>query len=361
MHSWTLYPEEDGCIFFVHGHDFRTLFYIEYFMENFATSLPVCEFFNEHIDILKNSEEEFSHITLKTAAAALVVPFQHLMAHLQGLTSTSQEQFNLSHYLYPNQFRLSAQANPNDIAVQPCISDEPPVYHPPGELMNFINDRGVGVNLSAIGIKRYTSRQALIEDVQSTGTQHLLIENSLTKCFFKAMRPVDGDPCPRATLMELQKYSQIQNAILLGQLPSEVRISRLHGIIVDRVDDLPEAYKSGHPGDKLVGLLLEYIEPYNGYRTSSLQCMSDTFIKEHATCIADELEGMLKTLHNAGVIWGDVKPENILVDKDKRIWLIDFGGGYTDGWIDKDKSNTKAGDLQGLERVQRWLKREISG
>jgi hypothetical protein len=35
--------------------------------------------------------------------------------------------------------------------------------------------------------------------------------------------------------------------------------------------------------------------------------------------------------------------------------LIDFGGGYTNGWVDKEMSNSMEGDLQGLEQIVQYL------
>lgn len=58
------------------------------------------------------------------------------------------------------------------------------------------------------------------------------------------------------------------------------------------------------------------------------------------------------TLHEHGIIWGDAKADNFIVDKEDELWIIDFGGSYTEGWIDAEISDTKEGDDQGLEKVQ---------
>jgi hypothetical protein len=60
-------------------------------------------------------------------------------------------------------------------------------------------------------------------------------------------------------------------------------------------------------------------------------------------------------LHEVGIIWGDVKPDNIMIDRDNKAWVIDFGGGYTEGWVDEDKQQTVEGDLQGLQRIRAHL------
>lgn len=59
----------------------------------------------------------------------------------------------------------------------------------------------------------------------------------------------------------------------------------------------------------------------------------------------------VEALHRAGIIWGDAKASNILVDTDGDAWVTDFGGGHTEGWVDRDKTGTVEGDLQGLQAI----------
>lgn len=33
------------------------------------------------------------------------------------------------------------------------------------------------------------------------------------------------------------------------------------------------------------------------------------------------------------------------------LWLIDFGGGWTDGWVDQDKQGTMEGDDQAVRKI----------
>ena len=44
-----------------------------------------------------------------------------------------------------------------------------------------------------------------------------------------------------------------------------------------------------------------------------------------------------------------------MVDKNDELWIIDFGGSYTEGWVDAELSDTLEGDEQGLEKVQQAL------
>ena len=41
-----------------------------------------------------------------------------------------------------------------------------------------------------------------------------------------------------------------------------------------------------------------------------------------------------------------------MVDAHDELWIIDFGGSYTEGWIDPEISETLEGDDMGLEKIQ---------
>lgn len=69
----------------------------------------------------------------------------------------------------------------------------------------------------------------------------------------------------------------------------------------------------------------------------------------------NQIRNMIEKLHAAGIVWGDAKPDNILVGADDNLWIIDFGGGYTHGWVDEDKEGTMEGDSQALSRIVNFL------
>ena len=102
--------------------------------------------------------------------------------------------------------------------------------------------------------------------------------------------------------------------------------------------------------DQIAGILEEFID---GEILHELE-MEDPSIERRQSW-KTQIEENIAQLHREDLIWGDVKPENILVDKAERLWLIDFGGSSTDGWVDRDQAETVKGDLQGLQRLVEYL------
>lgn len=49
-------------------------------------------------------------------------------------------------------------------------------------------------------------------------------------------------------------------------------------------------------------------------------------------------------------MWGDTKPENVLIDINDSVWFIDFGGGYTPRQVEKDQQRTQGRDLAAIEK-----------
>lgn len=63
----------------------------------------------------------------------------------------------------------------------------------------------------------------------------------------------------------------------------------------------------------------------------------------------------VRALHRHGICWGDVKPDNILIDSEHNTWLIDFGGGFNSRYVDEDLIETVEGDWQGVSRMAEEL------
>ncbi|KAM5342054.1 hypothetical protein ACJ41O_015085 [Fusarium nematophilum] len=68
-----------------------------------------------------------------------------------------------------------------------------------------------------------------------------------------------------------------------------------------------------------------------------------------------QIRWTVELLHIAGIIWGNVKADNVLIDDRDDAWVIDFSGGYTEGWVDKEHAGTLEGDEQGLSKIIEFI------
>ncbi|KAI1960803.1 hypothetical protein LOZ58_003876 [Ophidiomyces ophidiicola] len=186
-------------------------------------------------------------------------------------------------------------------------------------------------------------------------TRHLVPSTVLVDCNVYFFKPwVSGRV---HGYHELQSYRKILAGAEASLLLANARICRLHGLIIDNDIDALQHYaldsnEEDHPGTCLVGLLLTNIENKGTHK--ELAPWSDCANNDRL-CWSRQIHQSVEQLHNADVVWGDAKPENVLIDTKGDAWLIDFGGSYTPGWIDKDKRETVEGDWQGVQRIDKWL------
>lgn len=75
--------------------------------------------------------------------------------------------------------------------------------------------------------------------------------------------------------------------------------------------------------------------------------------------IANEMgytgDNHLGLLEQRSYCLGDAKAANVLIDINDDAWIIDFGGGYTRGWVEKDHMETIPGDQEGLAKIKNFL------
>lgn len=142
-------------------------------------------------------------------------------------------------------------------------------------------------------------------------------------------------PCwsPYDAVDEVAKYSRIHTSGLCTQ---QLSTSRLFGVVTGR-------------GGLAKGLLYEWIETRDA-GTLALIIGADTPLTLREKWAA-QIRNAVTGLHTLGIVWGDVKPENVLIDTNDNAIVIDLEGGTTRGWVDRDVSGTVEGDLQGLEKM----------
>ncbi|PYI29802.1 hypothetical protein BP00DRAFT_427061 [Aspergillus indologenus CBS 114.80] len=141
----------------------------------------------------------------------------------------------------------------------------------------------------------------------------------------------------KTTIRELSEYAKIHSA----GFEARVYTSTLNGLIKDG-------------NGCVVGLLLNYIE-CGDHGTLDFVNVSDPRNLRLKQKWYDQIEGTLRQLHLHGIVWGDAAATNVLIDEKNNAYLVDFGGGYTPGWVERENSNSTEGDLQGLERIRQFL------
>ncbi len=132
-------------------------------------------------------------------------------------------------------------------------------------------------------------------------------------------------------LREIDILSQIHCS---GKFDPPYRTSRLAGLVVWGDDNV-----------YLMGFLLGYIE-------------GDTLDQQiEAASMATRLkwfrqvQATVGRLHELGVVWGDVKPDNVMINGQGDAVIVDFGGGYTPEYIEPELQQTLQGDLMGLDHM----------
>ncbi|KAI0534186.1 hypothetical protein GGR58DRAFT_483607 [Xylaria digitata] len=73
---------------------------------------------------------------------------------------------------------------------------------------------------------------------------------------------------------------------------------------------------------------------------------------------AEQIKRSVAQLHELGILWRDIKTDNVLIGDEGDAIVLDFGAGNTVGWVDQDKYGTLEGDIQGLEKIMAALRDE---
>lgn len=157
-----------------------------------------------------------------------------------------------------------------------------------------------------------------------------------TLCFFKTFG------C--GAYITLEKESEAHLRVMRSSLAPNARVVRLYGLVA--VDG------------RIAGLLLTNID-HGRYTNGPLfeDCLLHVRIALRQRWVK-QIRETVEQLHDAGLVWGDAKAENVMIDTNDDAWLIDLGEGYTRGRVGKDKAGTKEGDPQGLAKILEHLSNE---
>jgi tRNA A-37 threonylcarbamoyl transferase component Bud32 len=73
-----------------------------------------------------------------------------------------------------------------------------------------------------------------------------------------------------------------------------------------------------------------------------------------------QMKEAIDYLHNKGCVWGDAKPDNVLIRENGDLVLIDFGGGATSEWVEQKHYESITGDLLAWERIVNFMKTRVT-
>ncbi|KAI0399834.1 hypothetical protein F4802DRAFT_587586 [Xylaria palmicola] len=125
-----------------------------------------------------------------------------------------------------------------------------------------------------------------------------------------------------------------------------LRVPKLLGL-VEAADD-----------GRIIGLLQEYVPCSDTWELSTLQNVESvsSIAQARREKWASQIQETVRLLHQMGVTWGDGKAANVLIHRDTDdVWIIDFGGGWTDGWVSRELSGTVEGDLVAVGKIVEFL------
>ncbi|CZR42605.1 uncharacterized protein FPRO_09908 [Fusarium proliferatum ET1] len=109
---------------------------------------------------------------------------------------------------------------------------------------------------------------------------------------------------------------------------------------------------------KTIGFLEEYIPVSETWELSTLGSIDDVseIDESRRKKWVSQVRGTVDLLHKTGITWGDGKASNVLIHRETDdAWVIDFGGGWTEGWVDEELSGTVKGDEVAIKKIMEYL------
>ncbi|RDL30717.1 Protein kinase-like (PK-like) [Venustampulla echinocandica] len=215
-------------------------------------------------------------------------------------------------------FRLVIDGENTDIVQE---SPPPPKFRP------FHLDIKFESNLP-----RYSAREVFVaKKLPGTGFIAKVSVNGQDMCC-KVGTPIYGKAVQR-------EYECLQK-IAVSKHASSIRAPKLIGFIFD--DD-----------GGIIGILEEFIPHARTLgRMEGIQAISGGRRRKWA----EQIRQSIDLLHEIGVVWGDGKPDNILINSETDdSCLVDFGGSFTDGWVDVELKETCRGDEQAVKKIIDFL------
>lgn len=188
-------------------------------------------------------------------------------------------------------------------------------------------------------------------DLPRYSTRDIRVLENLANNGYIARVEVDGqEMCSKAGDTKGENAAQRELdclwKITVSGCASTLRVPKLLGLV-----QTPDT-------KRIVGFLQEYIPVPDSWELSTLGSINtpSSIVEARRKKWALQVQETVHLLHEMGVVWGDGKASNVLVDRDSDdAWIIDFGGGWTDGWLDHELSGTVEGDNVAVQKIFDFL------
>jgi len=307
-------------------------FYIHVLPSQFVDSPMTKEKWQSYLAVIRSGEDatvtQDTDIYEDAILDWVAQPFEPLFAELAP-NPTSGAKLTLANYLWPDSFYLVLDVVCEERRPRHVEGKRPP-YRPASlwlgdEIVDDVETWTALYDAAGIVLSADDPESAFFERPSK-----VLIDNETTACFLKECNSA------AQTKNELEVYKKMA----ISNLDPELRVCRLHGVVSDE-------------NGAFFGLLLTYIDHKAGPLSNRVDPTEpDVALR---TRWANPVEVAVSALHAAGIVWGDVKAENVLIDGDDNAWIIDFGGGYTRGWVDEKIAGTVQGDVTGLAKLKEFI------
>ncbi|PNP55501.1 hypothetical protein THARTR1_04331 [Trichoderma harzianum] len=308
------------------------VFHIKLSPSNFVNSPTMANKYKSYLEVLKSGQEVLGEIYDTDVYEWVMAPFEPFFTNLAPDPTDETITVTLKEYLYPKFFVFILDIIDEKLRPR-LVPTEGSPYWPSFVRFDddFLDDLETWTTLydpAGIVISHKVPKDALFK-----APKKVLIDKGQAVCFLKR--------CYGSIQItqELKTYKKIHEA----GLDSRVNVCRLYGIVMDDCDFI-------------LGLLLTYIDcdarPLSARVHPEEPDDPTPAIRERWM---GQIETALSALHENHIVWGDVKAENVLIDKNEDAWLVDFDGGYTEGWVDKDVVGTVMGDFTGMARLRTLL------
>ena len=112
-------------------------------------------------------------------------------------------------------------------------------------------------------------------------------------------------------------------SVIQKHYPENIRTDVFRTLMNEPIDGIPRIYSVRPVADGWI-VTEEYIQG----RTFAEVLRGGLFGKKAAVDFCLKLCSILEKLHAKGIVHGDIKPENIILGNDGKIWLIDFDASH---------------------------------